>query len=54
MPANQLPFIAKQQTPKVKIIEVNPKTSTFTHSITDYYFDSTAVEFFKELNKIKP
>ncbi len=54
MPANQLPFIAKQQNPKVKIIEVNPKTSTFTHSITDYYFDSTAVEFFKELNKIKP
>ena len=51
MPANQLPFIAKQQNPSVKIIEVNPKTSTFTHSITDYYFDCTAVEFFKKLNK---
>ena len=36
MPANQLPFIAKQQNQRVKIIEVNPKTSTFTHSITDY------------------
>ena len=51
MPANQLPFIAKQQNPSVKIIEVNPKTSTFTHSITDYYLDCTAVEFFKKLNK---
>lgn len=51
MPANQLPFIAKQQNPSVKIIEVNPDYSSFTTSITNYYFDTTAVNFFKELNK---
>ena len=33
MPANQLPFIAKQQNPKVKIIEVNPNPSSFTNSM---------------------
>lgn len=53
MPANVLPFIAKQQNHRVKIIEVNPKTSTFTNSITDYYFDTTAVKFFEKLNKLK-
>ncbi len=53
MPANQLPFIAKQQNPRLKIIEVNPAKSTFTNSITDYYFDTTAVKFFEEFNKLK-
>ena len=53
MPANQLPFIAKQQNPRLKIIEVNPTKSTFTNSITDYYFDTTAVNFFEEFNKLK-
>lgn len=51
MPANQLPFIAKQQNPKLKIIEINPTKSTFTDTITDYYFDTTAVKFFEKFNK---
>ena len=53
MPANQLPFSQKYSNPNTIIIEVNPTKSSFTDTITDYYFDTTAVNFFKKLELIK-
>ncbi len=49
MPANQLPFIAKNANPDVKIIEINPNKSTFTNSITNYYFQESVVNFFRKI-----
>lgn len=52
-PACNLPRIAKDNNPKINIIEVNPTKSSFTDSIVDYYFNDTAVNFFKKLNQLK-
>jgi len=49
MPACGMPLVAKQF--GAKIIEVNPQPSSFTDSITDYYFPQKATEFFSELEK---
>lgn len=49
MPACSLPLTAKQF--GAKIIEVNPQQSSFTDSITDFYFPQKATEFFAELEK---
>lgn len=42
MPANQLPLIAKQN--GATIIEVNPKPSSFTSSVTDIFLQGKAAE----------
>ncbi len=47
MPANSLPYLAKQERKDLIIIEVNPTKSTFTDAIVDYYFPIKATEFFK-------
>ncbi len=49
MPACSLPLTSKQF--GAKIIEINPQPSSFTDSITDYYFPQKATEFFAELAK---
>ena len=49
LPACSLPLTAKQF--GAKIIEVNPQPSSFTGSITDYYFPQKATEFFAALEK---
>ncbi len=49
MPANSLPYLAKQENKEIKIIEVNPKKSTFTDAIVDLYFPIKATEFFQKI-----
>ncbi len=49
MPANSLPYLAKQENKDIKIIEVNPEKSTFTDAIVDLYFSMKATEFFKKI-----
>ena len=49
MPACSMPLVAKEY--GAKIIEVNPLPSSFTDSITDYYFPQKATEFFGALEK---
>ena len=49
MPACGMPMVAKEF--GAKIIEVNPQPSSFTNSITDYYFAQKATEFFAALEK---
>ena len=49
MPACSMPLVAKQF--GAKIIEVNPQSSAFTDSITDFYFPLKATEFFAALEK---
>lgn len=49
MPACQLPFMAKQD--GCKIIEINTLPSSFTNTITDYYFNMKAGEILPELAK---
>ncbi|MBO4675010.1 MAG: NAD-dependent deacylase [Elusimicrobiaceae bacterium] len=49
MPACSMPLVAKEY--GAKIIEVNPQPSSFTNSITDYYFPQKATEFFATLEK---
>lgn len=48
-PACNLPRIAKQHNPKITIVEINPSKSSFTNDIVDYYFDISAVGFFKKM-----
>jgi len=40
MPACQMPYIAKEN--GAKIIEINPETSKFTHTITDVFLKEKA------------
>jgi len=47
MPAAQIPYIAKQN--GALIIEINTKTSKFSHSITDIYLEGKATEVMGEL-----
>ena len=49
MPANSLPYLAKQERKDLIIIEVNPNKSTFTDAIVDYYFPVKATEFFQNI-----
>ncbi len=49
MPACSMPIVAKDF--GAKIIEVNPQPSSFTDSITNYYFPQKATEFFAALEK---
>lgn len=49
MPANSIPYLAKQENKDLIIIEVNPKKSTFTDAIVDYYFPVKATEFFENI-----
>ncbi len=48
-PANSLPFIAKSNNQNLIVIEVNPNTTQYTSQIVDYYFNTKADEFFKNL-----
>ncbi len=50
MPACSLPMIAKQQN-KAVIIEVNTLPSAYTNTISDYYFEQKAGDFFSEIAK---
>ena len=50
MPACSLPMVAKQQNGAV-IIEVNTLPSTYTASLSDYYFEQKAGDFFGEIAK---
>lgn len=49
MPANSLPYLAKQENKNLVIVEVNPKKSTFTDAIVDFYFPIKATDFFKNI-----
>ena len=49
MPACSLPLAAKEH--GCKIIEVNPRESSYTGHITDLYFPQFATQFFGELAK---
>ena len=49
MPACSLPLAAKQY--GTKIIEVNTLPSAFTDSVSDYFYQVKATEFFAELEK---
>ncbi|MBP5429552.1 MAG: NAD-dependent deacylase [Elusimicrobiaceae bacterium] len=50
MPACSLPLAAHEH--GCKIIEVNPRPSSYTGQITDLYFPQKATEFFTQLDKI--
>lgn len=50
MPACSLPMVAKQQN-KAVIIEVNTLPSTYTNTISDYFFEQKAGDFFSEIAK---
>ncbi|MDP4281664.1 MAG: NAD-dependent deacylase [Bacteroidota bacterium] len=50
MPANQIPFLAKNN--GAQIIEINPKESHFTNTITDIYLEGKAGETMEQLGKI--
>jgi NAD-dependent deacetylase len=47
MPAAQMPYLAKQN--GAFVIEVNPETSNFTHSITDIHLEGNAGEVMENL-----
>jgi NAD-dependent deacetylase len=49
MPANQIPFIAKNN--GAKIIEVNPHESNYTNAITDVFLKGKATEVMERLAK---
>lgn len=49
MPACSLPIIAKQN--GAKIVEINPRPSSYTDTITDAYVALPATQFFAELEK---
>jgi NAD-dependent deacetylase len=49
MPANQIPFIAKNN--GAKIIEINPHESNYTHTITDIFLKGKATEIMELLSK---
>jgi NAD-dependent deacetylase len=49
MPANQIPFIAKNN--GAVIIEVNPHESNYTHTITDIFLKGKATEVMEKLSK---
>lgn len=49
-PASYIPIYAKQA--GAKIIEINPKPSTYTDSITDIYIPLKATEALHKLNKL--
>ena len=49
MPACSLPMIAKQN--GAKIVEINPRPSAYTDTITDEYVPQKATEFFAALEK---
>jgi NAD-dependent deacetylase len=52
VPASLIPQMAKEK--GVKVIEVNPSTSAFTHSVTDVFLQGKATEVMAELlRKIK-
>jgi NAD-dependent deacetylase len=47
VPASMIPSMAKKN--NVKIIEVNPNHSLFTHSVTDVFLQGKATEVMAEL-----
>lgn len=47
MPACQMPIVAKES--GATIIEINPETSKFTHSITDIFLQGKASEILNEI-----
>jgi len=47
MPACQMPFVAKQN--GATIIEINPETSKFTHTITDIFLQGKASEIMTDI-----
>jgi NAD-dependent deacetylase len=49
MPANQIPFIAKEY--GATIIEVNPEPSNYTDKITDIFLQGKATEVMKKLER---
>jgi NAD-dependent deacetylase len=49
MPANQIPFMAKEF--GATIIEVNPEPSNYTNKITDIFLQGKAVEVMQQLEK---
>ena len=50
MPANQFPFMAKDN--GVKIIEINPQPSNYTHAITDIFLQGKAGKIMENLAKV--
>jgi len=47
MPASQIPILAKQN--GAKMIEINTKTSNYTHSITDIFLRGKASVVLKQI-----
>ena len=50
MPANQFPYLAKEN--GAKIIEINPEPSLYTHAITDIFLQGKAGKIMESLEKI--
>jgi NAD-dependent deacetylase len=50
MPANQIPFMAKNN--GATIIEVNPNESNYTHKITDIFLKGKATEVMEKLSSV--
>jgi len=51
MPANSLPYLAKQNNPNLITIEVNPDETDFTKNLDDFYFNDEATKFFNKVNE---